>query len=537
MPPLRAGLYLRVSTAHQAATGVSLEEQEHRLRAGAGRHDWHIAAVYRDDGYSGHSMDRPDVQRCLRDVTAGALDVVYILELERGHRNERDRHNFEHYLADHGVDLIYEAEPQYSRYSQRQAMRGLQGVMAQYYSDYISETVRDKMRFLAAVGHRIPNGRAPFGLRQTAAHRLEPDPEWWPYARQIFEHAIAGDSPYAIARWLQRQGVPTPGMLEWRRNPVSGRGRPKAPPKAGWHYRTVHRILANEAYHGVLLYGRRQMDRRTGKEQRGDTVIRIEDAWPRWVPDDVWHTVQAQLDHAPRDYRGRNAGHFALRTLRCGLCGAAVIGRLRYSVYRATGRTYIYHRYVCGTRNRGDMHCALPILDAPTLDRQVVSAVAMHLAETAPEATALRARALALLSEREITLRHETGAMAARLEALTAQRTQAAQALTMHQVAISEALLRELDAQVQALTGQIDAETARLRTAEAALRDIPAARVRLAEALRDAASLVATLVEADTAAQRRVLAQLVARTVLYPDRAEVHLQALPDPLIAPFGSE
>lgn len=454
----RAGLYLRVSTAHQAATGVSLDEQEHRLRTLAQRHNATVVALYRDDGYSGHSMDRPDVQRCLRDVAAGALDVLYILELERGHRNERDRHNFEHYLADHGVDLVYEAEPQSSRYSQRQAMRNMQGVMAQYYSDHISETVRDKMRYLAEVLRRYPNGRTPFGLR---------------------------------------------------------------------------RLLINEAFHGVLVYGRRTVDRRTGRERPGDAV-RVEDAWPRWIPDDVWYAVQARLANNRVTRRVHSADHFALSAVRCGLCGSAVIGRRRVTVYPPTGRRHRYRRYVCGARNRGNDHCDLPIVDAPTLDRAVVEAVTTHLTTDQPEARALRERALTLLAEREAELARLTESLRAEVAALDARRGHAIEALTMHDVAISQALLRELDAQVQALHAEAETARRRLAVADTALHEVPIARARLVEALQGAETLAATLRDADTATQRRVLAQLVATVVLYPERADVYLHALPDPLSIPL---
>jgi hypothetical protein len=55
----RASLYLRVSTAQQPAIGVSLEEQEYRLRAGARRRRWPLVQVRRDHGYPGGDADYP----------------------------------------------------------------------------------------------------------------------------------------------------------------------------------------------------------------------------------------------------------------------------------------------------------------------------------------------------------------------------------------------------------------------------------------------------------------------------------------------
>jgi len=471
----------------------------------------------------------------MRDVAAGALDAVYLLELERGHRNERDRHNFEHYLADHGVTLIYEAEPEFSRYSQRQAMRNMQGLSAQYFSDYISESTRDKMRYLAREGKRVPSGiQHPFGLRHDAEHHLEPDPDWFPWARQMFERFAAGESLYAISQWLVAEGVPTQGLIDWERKPVDRRGQPKRKPSTPWSGTGIRRVLRDEAFHGVLVYARRRIDRPTGRTLWNDeeNVIRIEDAWPKWIPDALWYAVQARLDTHRYTGKGRHIDHFALPSVRCGLCGCAVMGLYRAYTYKPTGAVSIFHRYSCSTTNRGGdrgKDCDLPTFRAPELDRAVVTALAAHLGGAT--ATAIRNRALALLAERETALQRQTDDLAATLNGLITQRAQAMQALTMHQVAISEALLRELDAQVSALAERIQAETARLEAARAALRNIPAARAQLHAALSNAATLTAALQEADTIAQRQIIAQLVGEVHLFPDHAVVPIVGLDEPLV------
>ena len=129
----RIGLYIRVSTDKQAAHGVSVEEQEARLRERVSRHpDWRVTDVYIDDGYSGHSMDRPEVLRCMRDAAEGKLDKVLALDIDRAHRNEQNRRNFEQYLVDHGVDMLYDLEPQFDRVSLKNLSRGMRGVIAEF---------------------------------------------------------------------------------------------------------------------------------------------------------------------------------------------------------------------------------------------------------------------------------------------------------------------------------------------------------------------------------------------------------------------
>lgn len=63
---LRARRYLRVSIECQAATGISLEEQEHRLCAGAERRSRAVTRVFCDDCCSGNGKHRRGSCSCIR---------------------------------------------------------------------------------------------------------------------------------------------------------------------------------------------------------------------------------------------------------------------------------------------------------------------------------------------------------------------------------------------------------------------------------------------------------------------------------------
>ena len=56
---MRAGGYIRVSTDDQAQTGVSLEAQEHKVRAYCVAKDWELARVVRDEGFSARTSTGP----------------------------------------------------------------------------------------------------------------------------------------------------------------------------------------------------------------------------------------------------------------------------------------------------------------------------------------------------------------------------------------------------------------------------------------------------------------------------------------------
>lgn len=83
VPHKRAALYVRVSTDEQAQKGTSLGTQEDNLRSYCERERMEIADVYRDDGYSGGTLDRPELQRMLADARAKRFDLVLTTKTDR----------------------------------------------------------------------------------------------------------------------------------------------------------------------------------------------------------------------------------------------------------------------------------------------------------------------------------------------------------------------------------------------------------------------------------------------------------------------
>lgn len=82
--PQTALIYCRVSSDRQATEGHGLDGQERRCREYAAAHDYAVAAVFRDEGASGGTIDRPALKamfdRMRRD---GNVDVVLFEDVSR----------------------------------------------------------------------------------------------------------------------------------------------------------------------------------------------------------------------------------------------------------------------------------------------------------------------------------------------------------------------------------------------------------------------------------------------------------------------
>ena len=60
-----AVIYVRVSTQRQVSQGASLETQERDCRAHCARNGWHVVRLFREEGESAKSADRPQLQELL----------------------------------------------------------------------------------------------------------------------------------------------------------------------------------------------------------------------------------------------------------------------------------------------------------------------------------------------------------------------------------------------------------------------------------------------------------------------------------------
>lgn len=104
----RAAIYARVSTHREdEKEEESLETQEARLRAylqarGANAE----VLVFREDGSSGESLDRPELQLLLAVIRDRGLDTVAVTRIDRISPSFRDFHELDAELESLGVEIV-----------------------------------------------------------------------------------------------------------------------------------------------------------------------------------------------------------------------------------------------------------------------------------------------------------------------------------------------------------------------------------------------------------------------------------------------
>lgn len=69
---------------------------------------WHcLPDRYADNGYSGTDLDRPALQRLLRDVQDDKIDHVVVCDISRLGRSALDQQTIMEIFEQHGVTLVF----------------------------------------------------------------------------------------------------------------------------------------------------------------------------------------------------------------------------------------------------------------------------------------------------------------------------------------------------------------------------------------------------------------------------------------------
>jgi len=161
---MRVALYARVSTEEQAIHGLSIEAQLADLRAWA--KDKTVVGEYVDAGISARKSitKRPELQRLLRDIEAGKVDLVAFAKLDRWTRNIREYYKAQDVLDAHNVAWKALREDYETQTAAGRLKVNIMLAVAQDEADRTSERVKAVFEEKRRKGLTV-NGHMPIGLQ------------------------------------------------------------------------------------------------------------------------------------------------------------------------------------------------------------------------------------------------------------------------------------------------------------------------------------------------------------------------------------
>ena len=331
----RVAIYARYSSTMQSPRSIQDQMALCRRRILDGAGDAEIS-TYADRAESATSLhDLHGLQRLLRDVGEGRIDIVCAEALDRLSRNLADLASLYERLRFEEVELVTVEEGVISPMHV-----GLKGLMNQDFVAVLAAKTRRGME--GAVREGRAAGGLSYGYRvvrrvdedgQVLRGLREIDPLQAEIVRRIFRWYADGRSPRWIAGQLNAEGVPAPRGGLWKAVTINGnRSRRNG-------------VLNNDLYHGQLLFGRTASRRDPATGRRRSRTVPPEEwtAVPvpelRIVDEDLWAVVQLrrQAGYDRRRGRGPKAVRPLTPLLRCGSCGGSLTIHSR-------------ERYTCQTR-------------------------------------------------------------------------------------------------------------------------------------------------------------------------------------------
>lgn len=329
-----AAIYARYSSDRQSE--ASIEDQARLCDERAAREGFQVVETYADRAISGASMLRPALQSLMADALAGRFTVLIAEALDRLSRDQADVAAIYKRLSFAGVRILTLSEGWIE-----ELHVGLKGTMNQLFLKDLAAKTRRGLRGRVEAG--FSGGGNAYGYKvvrriendgELATGEREIHPEEAAIVQRIFRAFAEGQSPKAIARALNAEGIPGPRGMLWRDTAIRG------------HRTRGTGILNNELYLGRIIWNRLRYvkDPSTGKRvsRPNDPKDWISKDVPalRLINDATWEAVkrrQSELDATPavqcikasRFWERRRPDHLLTGLVHCDCCGGpfAAVGR------------------------------------------------------------------------------------------------------------------------------------------------------------------------------------------------------------------
>ncbi len=315
---MRAVIYARYSSDKQRE--ASIEDQIRLCKERAAREGWSVIGSYEDQAVSGASLIRPGIQALMQDAQGGRFDLVLAESLDRISRDQEDIAGVYKRLRFAGVKMLTLSEGDIS-----ELHIGLKGTMGALYLKELAEKTRRGLRGRVEAGKSGGGNSYGYDVIKTVSATGEAErgerrinEQQARIVRRIFNDYAAGKSPKAIAKALNRQGVPGPSGKGWGQSTING------------NWRRGTGILNNELYVGRLVWNRLSYIK---NPDTGKRISRLnpESEWIikdvpelRIIDETLWAKVKARqkAQHkAGAFHEHQRAPYLLSRLLKCGCCG------------------------------------------------------------------------------------------------------------------------------------------------------------------------------------------------------------------------
>lgn len=366
------GLYFRLSQEDErAGESLSIDNQRHILRKYAEEHGFEIYGEYIDDGVSGTTFDRPEVQRLLDDAKAGVINTIIVKDLSRFGRNYIEVGQYLDYVFPaFGIRFIaiQDNVDTENRDSNAMEMMPIMNVFNEWHAANTSKKIRAVLKAHAREGKYHPR-KAPYGYVKSTDEKKTPiiDEEAAGVVKRIFEMRASGLSPHKIADILNAEGILNPSRYSMEKYGIVGRKENMGL----WSFCAVNSILTNPTYLGHMAQQRwssvSYKNHKRYKRDESEWVV-VKDTHEAIVSQELWDKVR-EVEKSVAQGRKTKRGytHPLSGFLFCADCG----GKMKLNYINRDGK--LCFNFNCGNHMRlGKSYCFSHFIQAKDIEEIVL---------------------------------------------------------------------------------------------------------------------------------------------------------------------
>ena len=318
------GIYPRVSTEDQSRFGFSLDEQEESLKRLCEWKGYKIYKVYREEGVSAKSMNRPKFQEMIQDMKDGKINKILVYKLDRLTRSIQDLETICKLLEEYKCDLESECEEINTSTPTGVFFMRMTTILAQLEIERTSERTKFGLIGAAKKGHF--SGKAPIGYRKINKELVIDEVES-EVVKDIFKSYLSGLSVCTITKRLNEKNA-------LNRN---------------WRTTTIDRMLSNYIYAGNYQHRKRI--------QNEETIL-LEDVCPAIIDKHDFELVQKQKEKNLKNYTRKHT-YVYMQKIVCSKCNKIMGGSSTTSKNKPT---QIYYKCNCCSTRINEKKIEQPLM-------------------------------------------------------------------------------------------------------------------------------------------------------------------------------
>lgn len=192
-------------------------------------------------------IERPEIQRLLRNVENGAVDAILVMDLDRLGRGDMfDMGSIFRILQYSETFIVTPTEVINPLSEGAELLFGVKSIISREELKTITKRMQ-RGRVASAKEGKSISKKPPYGYLRDENLKLYPDPETSWVVQKIFQLIADGYGRKRVCDELKKLGVPNPGGDEY------------------WESSTISSLLKNESYIGHIVWGKTKSVKRNGK--------------------------------------------------------------------------------------------------------------------------------------------------------------------------------------------------------------------------------------------------------------------------------